>query len=75
MAILVDFEKVREDKREVEYIFGYPTMDRRLVIDKDSSAGRPLDGKEDVLYQRSFGTILQTYRDQEIWLEKGGYAA
>ncbi|HEU4426193.1 MAG TPA: hypothetical protein VFR67_26950 [Pilimelia sp.] len=75
MAILVDFEKVREDQREVEYAFGFPTMDRRLVIEKDSRQGKPLDGQENLPYAKAYATIVRTHRSEGTWPEKGGYAA
>ena len=76
MAILLDFRKVREDTREVEYIFGFPeTMDRRLVIAKDSHEGSPLDGNKDSRYAAVFVKILRYYRQQETWPEMGSYAA
>ena len=39
MAILLDFEMVREDPEEIEYSFGNPEKDRRLVIDKVEARG------------------------------------
>jgi hypothetical protein len=75
MAILVDYEKVREDSQEVEYIFGYPKMDRRMVIQKESQVGRPLDGQENMPYRKAFGKIVRTHRADETWPERGTYAA
>ena len=75
MAILVDFQKVREDSQEVEYVFGFPRMDRRLVIEKQSRQGTPLDGTEDLLYRKAYTTIVRTLVDEATWPDKGGYAA
>lgn len=75
MAILVDFQMVREDDREVEYLFGYPKMDRRLVIEKGSQVGTPLDGKDNLTYQKAYAGILRTKLREGAWPEKGGYAA
>jgi hypothetical protein len=75
MAILVDFELVREDSREVEYTFGYPTKDRLLVIQKESRQGRPLDGTEDMQYRKAFGKILRMQADGMTWPAGGSYAA
>jgi hypothetical protein len=75
MSILVDFKKVREDSQEIEYIFGFPTMDRRLVIQKDSRHGRPLDGKEDLPYRKAFVKIVRTRLSERKWPDLGGYAA
>lgn len=75
MAILVDFEKVREDQREVEYIFGYPEMDRRLVIEKGSQTGTSLDGNEDHRYWAVLNKVVRLFRSQATWPERGVYAA
>jgi hypothetical protein len=75
MAILIDFEKVREDSREVEYSFGYPTMDRRLVIEKESGQGRPLDGEPDHPYTAVYVKVTRYHRDRKAWPERGAYAA
>ena len=75
MAILVDFQKVREDKQEVEYIYGHPEMNHRLVISKESQEGRSLDAEKD----RDFGAVvwkvLKLYRSEASWPERGTYAA
>src|SRR4051812_13214745 len=40
VAILIKFQKTREDETQVEYLFGYPEeMDRTLLIDKASRQG------------------------------------
>jgi hypothetical protein len=75
MAILLDFEKVREDSQEVEYIFGYPEMDRRLVIDKTSQEGRPADGTRDRDFSAILVKILKGHQTLTRWPEKGTYAA
>lgn len=75
MAILVDFELVREDSREVEYSFGYPEKDRRLVIQKESRQGTPLDGVEDMRYRKVFGKILRMQTESATWPAGGCYAA
>lgn len=76
MAILLDFEKVREDKEEVEYVFGFPEkLDRRLVIEKVSQEGNPLDGNKDSRYAAVYVKILRFYQQKERWPESGSYAA
>jgi hypothetical protein len=75
MAILVDFEKVREDSLEVEYAFGFPEMDRRMVIAKESREARPADGLTNLLFQKAYGAIIRGQTEQGTWPEKGGYAA
>ena len=75
MAILLDFEMVREDPEEIEYSFGYPTKDRRLVIDKVSREARPLDRNEDHDFWAVRWKILREHRETAAWPEKGAYAA
>jgi hypothetical protein len=75
VAVLVDFQKVRDDDQEVEYIFGYPEMDRHLVIDKQTLKGRSPDGPEDRSYAAVFVKIIRYHRSAERWPEKGSYAA
>jgi hypothetical protein len=75
MAILVDFQKTREDERQVEYRFGYPEMDRLLVIEKASLAGSPVDGAVNGTYEAVFAKILRLRREREIWPPGGTYAA
>lgn len=75
LAILVDFQKVREGTQEVEYRFGFPEMNRRLVIRKDSHEGKPLDGNENLLYRKAFGQIIRYRVSERTWPERGSYAA
>ena len=75
MAILVDYQKVREDENQVEYRFGAPEMNRRLVIDKGDRRGSPADGTADRKFEVVLGKILRQHRDTETWPEGGTYAA
>jgi hypothetical protein len=76
MAILLDFRKVREDSREVEYTFGFPEkMDRRLVIEKESQEGSPMDGTRDSRFAAVYVKILRYYQREATWPERGSYAA
>lgn len=76
MAILLDFEKVREDDQEVEYAFGYPEkLDRRLVIEKESQEGRLMVGPEDQTFSRVYWKILKGLEKLGHWPSKGSYAA
>jgi hypothetical protein len=75
MAILVWYKKIREDSREVEYSFGYPELDRRLVIETASAQGRPLDGNEDQRYLAVLWKIQRSRTSEGRWPEKGTYAA
>jgi hypothetical protein len=75
MAILVDFRKVREDQQEVEYLFGYPEMNRGLVIRKDTTEGRPTQGSPDRDFTAVLVTIVRAYRSRETWPNQGSYAA
>jgi hypothetical protein len=75
MATIVDFEKVREDSQEVEYIFGFPVMNRLMSISKDSQRATPKDGAADRQFERALAKILRFYREQATWPERGTYAA
>jgi hypothetical protein len=75
MAILLDFEKVREDSREVEHRFGHPTTCRHLVIDKASQEGRPVDGTANHSHMAVVVKILRLWRERTTWPEWGTYAA
>ena len=76
MAILLDFEKIREDERQVEYIFGYPEMDRRLVIEKGSLQGSPVEPTtSDKAYAAVLWKILRLRQERNGWPESGMYAA
>lgn len=75
MATIVDFRKVRENSQEVEYIFGFPEMNRRMVIRKDTQRGTPTDGLENAQYTRALGKILRFHRQESAWPEKGTFAA
>ncbi len=76
MAVLIDFQKVREDQREVEYMFGLAeNMDRRLVIQKETQQGQPLDGDRNSAFGAVLVKILRYYRTKATWPERGVYAA
>ena len=75
MAILLRFEKVREDSREVEYAFGPEKMDRRLLIEKASRQGRPIDQSSDQQFAAVFVKILRFHRTEGTWPERGAYSA
>lgn len=76
MAILIDFQKVREDSQEVEYIFGWAEeMDRRLVIRKASLESTPEDGKTDGQYSRALRKIMAYFETEASWPDKGSYSA
>jgi hypothetical protein len=75
VAILVDFQKVREDKQEVEYIYGYPEMDHRLVITKETREGRPLAEEKDRNFAPVYVKIIRQYASEGHWPERGMYAA
>ncbi|MCW6006540.1 hypothetical protein K1W54_18435 [Micromonospora sp. CPCC 205371] len=75
MGILVDFRKVREDNQTVEYLFGYPEMDRRLVVQKDSQTGRPLDGETNGQYSHALMGILKRHHRDRAWPDRGTWAS
>jgi hypothetical protein len=76
MGILVDFQKVREDKQEVEYIFGFPgEMDRHLVIQKEALKGHPLDGKKDGTYEAAAMGVFKRHHRDGTWPAGGTWAS
>ena len=75
MAILVGFRKTREDTEQVEYQFGYPEMSRRLVIQKTTQQGQPLDGDPDMAYTAVLTKIVRMQRAETIWPDHGSFAA
>jgi hypothetical protein len=75
MAVLVDFEKVRESRQMVEYAFGFPEMGRRMVIETATQRGTPLDGLENLLYEKAYLKIVRIWLADGTWPERGGYAA
>lgn len=76
MAVLIDFQKVREDQREVEYMFGFAeNMDRRLVIQKETQEGQPLDGDRNWAFGAVLVKIVRYHRTKATWPERGVYAA
>ena len=75
MAILVYFEIVRDDDHEVEYKFGFPSLDRRLVIAQETGEGAPVDGHNDKACRDVFVKITRLRRSEGRWPRKGSYAA
>ncbi len=75
MAKYLPFRKIHEDERRVGYTFGYPEMNRRLVIDKVSLEGRPVQGMADSDHGAVLRKILQGQRALGRWPEAGAYAA
>ncbi len=75
MAILLEFRKTGEDERQVEYIYGFPEMNRRLVIDKASLTGSRAEGTADPDYASVLWKILQGQQKLQAWPEAGAYAA
>lgn len=75
MGILVDFRKVREDSQTVEYLFGHPRMDWRLVIQKDDLTGRPLDGESNGQYSHALMGILKRHHRDRTWPDNETWAS
>jgi hypothetical protein len=76
MAKLLDFKKAWEGEGEVEYVFGYRgDMNRRLVIEKESRQGKPLDGNRDSNFGAVCVKIRRFYESETRWPESGTYAA
>lgn len=75
MAILIYFKKTHEDQATVEYAFGYPDMNRSLVIRKEDQDAQPSDGNTDGTFAAVVFKILTTHRSDQAWPEAGSYAA
>jgi hypothetical protein len=75
VAVIVDFQKVRENSQEVEYRFGFPKMNRRMVIRKETQQAAPSNGLENRQYVRALGKILRFHRQESTWPETGTFAA
>ena len=75
MAVLIDVRQVREDEREVEYVFGYPKTDRRMVIRKETGQASAVDGNEDGDFAAVFVKLLRFWRREGVWPETGSYTA
>jgi hypothetical protein len=75
LAILVYFEQVRDDELEVEYRFGFPTLDRRLVIRKDTGEGTPAEGERDKACRDVFVKITRHREKEGRWPMRGGHQA
>lgn len=76
MAILIDFERVREDETTVEYRFGPPgNLNRTVVIRKDTQEATPTDGQVDGDIRRVMRKIWTYVQSRQTWPERGSYAA
>jgi hypothetical protein len=76
MAILVEFELVREDEEQVEYTFGQDgRLDRRLVIDKRNEQARPADDRRDISYSGALRKIFEGRQRLGRWPQRGVYTA
>jgi hypothetical protein len=75
VAVLIYFKKAREDHATVEYTFGYPDMNRSLVIEKQTQEAQPSDGDPDHTFAAVAFKILTARRADQDWPEAGSYAA
>jgi hypothetical protein len=75
MAVLIYFQKAQEDATTVEYAFGYPEMNRSLVIEKETQQAHPSDGTTDTTFAAVVYKILATRAGADEWPEAGSYAA
>ena len=73
--MLVHYRKARETATEVEYAYGYPELDRTLLIDKQTRTGRPLTGPEDSRYGGVVYKILKSQAAETVWPETGTLAS
>jgi hypothetical protein len=75
MALVASYEKVRESPTEVEYSFGYPEMDRRLVINKQDRTSQATGGTDDPTFRTTAGKILYQQSVDGAWPSRGMVAA
>ncbi|MEV6394649.1 hypothetical protein AB0M39_07670 [Streptomyces sp. NPDC051907] len=73
MASLVYFRKVAESDGWVEYAFGsdLDDMPRRLVMDRESRRGRPLDGGADYAFLKASRKINAMRDETSQWPDRG----
>jgi hypothetical protein len=76
MALLVYYNKVRDDGTEVEYRVGESrdNLDRNLVIDKTSGTART-DQTEDGIFRATAGRIIHRARREQVWPQYGVIAS
>lgn len=72
MAVLQRFRKVWETDQDVEYLFGYPELDRQLTISKVDRTHRVADGREDHALRAVLRRIMARAADETTWPEGGG---
>ena len=72
VAILERYRKVRETDQEVEYLFGFPEMDRHLTISKVEQAYLVADGREDYASRAVLRGIMRRFLDEKTWPGGGG---
>jgi hypothetical protein len=75
MALLAWYEKVRETTAQVEYRFGYPELDRLLVIAKADRSCRATGGMSDATVQTLAGKLIFEALSEGSWPERGTLAA
>ena len=75
MALLARYELIRQTEVDVEYRFGDPEMDRRLVIRKRDRMCSATGGMADATAQTLAGKILAEERGQGSWPASGMLAS
>jgi hypothetical protein len=73
MAISQVFLRTREDDSQVEYAFGdSPTsLDRHLVIDKQTRESQPTDDLRNLDFRATAGKIFRLESRDGTWPERG----
>ena len=73
MAILVFYDRSREDRTEVEYRFGTTEehLDRLLTIDKRTRQFRDQDDRTQGITGAVAAKIFGRYRTEGTWPERG----
>ncbi|TLF72101.1 hypothetical protein [Nocardia cyriacigeorgica] len=76
MALLVYYNKIRDDPNEVEYQFGETrnNLDRTLTIDKSTETARS-DQPEDGIFRTTAGRIMHRARREKEWPQNGTIAS
>ncbi|WP_433523846.1 hypothetical protein ACQPZ2_00845 [Nocardia pseudovaccinii] len=76
MALLIYYNRIRNDPNEVEYQFGETrdNLDRILTIDTTNNTART-DQPEDVIFRSAAGQIMLRAKREKAWPENGVIAS
>lgn len=73
MALMVFYDRIREDPTEVEYRFGTREehLDQRLIIDKQARTFRDQDDRTQGITRAVASRIFGRYRAEGTWPVRG----